>query len=306
MSNQRNTAGLDRFDRRILEVLQADGRISNQALAEAVNLSPSPCLRRVRALEAAGLITGYRAEVDARALGYGLVALLLISMDKHTPERFANFEARVAELPEVQEMPAHHRPGGRLSAAHRRGGHGRLPAAAAAAHHAHRGRLGRAFQLRAAPGDARPRAAAALTPGLARQPETWGRSADADGEIPPQAAGSRPFAIGPGMTSSPPPGRYERARRGARGRGSRPPGTARAAPQPVGTRAPQDRSPRQRPAAVARADTPDASPERPRAPTRMALPPHAAGRGTARSGVAAPIAGQRPAWAGIAHTRCDH
>src|SRR5699024_6846260 len=85
------------------KVLQTHGRISNQALAERVNLSPSPCLRRVRALEAAGLITGYRATVDTRALGYGLEALLLISMDQHTPERFAHFEARVAELPEVQE-----------------------------------------------------------------------------------------------------------------------------------------------------------------------------------------------------------
>ncbi|GAB3672469.1 Lrp/AsnC family transcriptional regulator [Salinisphaera aquimarina] len=103
MNDTRNTIDLDRFDRRILEILQQDGRISNQALAEQVNLSPSPCLRRVRALEAAGLITGYRALVDARALGYGLTALLLISMDAHTPERFAHFEARVAELPEVQE-----------------------------------------------------------------------------------------------------------------------------------------------------------------------------------------------------------
>lgn len=103
MTAERNRAELDRFDRRILEVLQSEGRISNQALAETVNLSPSPCLRRVRALEAAGLITGYRALVDPRRLGYGLTALLLISMDEHTPERFANFEARVAALPEVQE-----------------------------------------------------------------------------------------------------------------------------------------------------------------------------------------------------------
>ena len=94
---------LDRFDRHIVELLQADGRISNQALAEAVNLSPSPCLRRVRALEEAGVITGYHARVNDRALGYGLTALLLISMDKHTPERFEHFEARVAALPEVQE-----------------------------------------------------------------------------------------------------------------------------------------------------------------------------------------------------------
>lgn len=103
MTNEHNTPTLDRYDRHILEVLQTNGRISNQALAERVNLSPSPCLRRVRALEAAGLITGYRALVDARGLGYGLTVMLLISMDHHTPERFAHFEAKVAALPEVQE-----------------------------------------------------------------------------------------------------------------------------------------------------------------------------------------------------------
>lgn len=103
MGEQNNTLTLDRYDRQILEILQSDGRISNQALAERVNLSPSPCLRRVRALEAAGLITGYQARVDARRLGYGLTVMLLISMDQHTPERFAHFEAKVAALPEVQE-----------------------------------------------------------------------------------------------------------------------------------------------------------------------------------------------------------
>jgi Lrp/AsnC family leucine-responsive transcriptional regulator len=94
---------LDRYDRHILEVLQQDGRINNQDLAERIGLSPSPCLRRVRALEDAGLILGYRAQLDARKLGLSLMALLHISMDKHTPERFANFEAAVAVLPEVLE-----------------------------------------------------------------------------------------------------------------------------------------------------------------------------------------------------------
>jgi len=103
MTEARKLVELDRFDRGILETLQAHGRISNQALADTVNLSPSPCLRRVRTLEQAGFITGYRAQVDAQALGYGLTALLLISMDEHTPERFEHFEARIAALPEVQE-----------------------------------------------------------------------------------------------------------------------------------------------------------------------------------------------------------
>jgi len=94
---------LDRFDRQILEILQVEGRIPNQDLADRIGLSPSPCLRRVRALEDSGLITGYRAVLDAKKLGLSLIALVHISMDRHTPERFANFEASVGVLPEVLE-----------------------------------------------------------------------------------------------------------------------------------------------------------------------------------------------------------
>lgn len=94
---------LDRYDRQLLSVLQEDGRISNQDLADRIGLSPSPCLRRVRALEEAGLIKGYRALVDAKMLGLSLMALIHISMDQHTPERFKNFEAQVSEIPEVME-----------------------------------------------------------------------------------------------------------------------------------------------------------------------------------------------------------
>lgn len=94
---------LDGYDRRILDVLQQDGRISNQDLAERIGLSPSPCLRRVRALEDSGVIAGYRAILDARTLGLNLMALVHISMDRHTPERFAHFESRIADLPEVLE-----------------------------------------------------------------------------------------------------------------------------------------------------------------------------------------------------------
>ncbi|ARS53684.1 Lrp/AsnC family transcriptional regulator [Kushneria konosiri] len=103
MSERQPAIAIDRYDRHILEILQTEGRISNQALADRVGLSPSPCLRRVRALEESGLITGYQAQVDARRLGYRLMALVHISMDRHTPERFANFEQRVAALPEVIE-----------------------------------------------------------------------------------------------------------------------------------------------------------------------------------------------------------
>ena len=94
---------LDRYDRQILEILQNDGRISNQDLADRIGLSPSPCLRRVRTLEEAGLITGYRALLDAKKLGLSLMALIGISMDQHTPERFANLEASIAEIPEILE-----------------------------------------------------------------------------------------------------------------------------------------------------------------------------------------------------------
>jgi Lrp/AsnC family leucine-responsive transcriptional regulator len=94
---------IDRFDRQILQVIQQDGRISNQDLADRIGLSPSPCLRRVRALEEAGIVTGYRALVNAKALGYTLMALIYISMDKHTPERFEHFEKEISQISEVLE-----------------------------------------------------------------------------------------------------------------------------------------------------------------------------------------------------------
>lgn len=94
---------LDRYDRMILRVLQENARISNQDLADRIGLSPSPCLRRVRALEDAGVIKGYRAQVDAKALGYTLMALIYISMDKHTPDRFEHFEKEISQFSEVLE-----------------------------------------------------------------------------------------------------------------------------------------------------------------------------------------------------------
>ncbi|MDH5446988.1 MAG: Lrp/AsnC family transcriptional regulator [Gammaproteobacteria bacterium] len=94
---------LDRFDRQILSILQEDGRISNQDLADRIGLSPSPVLRRVRALEEAGLIRAYRALCDAKKLGLTLTALIHISMDRHTPERFENFERKISDLPEIME-----------------------------------------------------------------------------------------------------------------------------------------------------------------------------------------------------------
>lgn len=94
---------LDKFDRRILEELQKHGRISNQELADRIGLSPSPCLRRVRALEETGIIAGYRAMLDPKQVGLNLMAVLSISMDRHTPERFDGFESAIADMPEVLE-----------------------------------------------------------------------------------------------------------------------------------------------------------------------------------------------------------
>lgn len=94
---------LDRYDQRILTLLQENGRLSNLELADQIGLSASACLRRVRALEESGLIAGYRAMVDAQKLGLTLYALVHISMDRHTPERFAHFEEAVAQIPEVLE-----------------------------------------------------------------------------------------------------------------------------------------------------------------------------------------------------------
>ncbi len=94
---------LDRYDRQILHILQKEGRVSNQDLAEKIGLSQSPCLRRVRTLEENGLILGYRAIIDAKKLGLTMMALVHISLDKHTPERFEKFESEIASVPQILE-----------------------------------------------------------------------------------------------------------------------------------------------------------------------------------------------------------
>lgn len=101
MSNAK--INLDRIDIRILQQLQIDSNLSNLELADKVGLSASPCLRRVKALEEQGLIEGYRAHLSAKMLGLDLLALVSISMDKHTPERFQNFERLIGKCPEVLE-----------------------------------------------------------------------------------------------------------------------------------------------------------------------------------------------------------
>jgi Lrp/AsnC family leucine-responsive transcriptional regulator len=77
---------LDRIDRRMLEILQSEGRISNAALAERLHLSPSPCLRRLRALEHDGVIAGYRAVLDRPKLGLGLTVFVELKVDNHSDE----------------------------------------------------------------------------------------------------------------------------------------------------------------------------------------------------------------------------
>lgn len=103
MSSLKLNISLDRTDRRILDELQKDGAISNLELAEKVGLSPSPCSRRVKALQESGIIQKTVAVLDPKALDLDLVAMLSISMDRHTPERFENFEILVAGFPEVLE-----------------------------------------------------------------------------------------------------------------------------------------------------------------------------------------------------------
>ncbi len=94
---------LDEFDDRILRELGANGRISNLALAERVGLSASACLRRVSALEARGVITGYRARVDPGKLGIGFTAYVSVGLSLHTKAAQQAFEAAVARAPEVVE-----------------------------------------------------------------------------------------------------------------------------------------------------------------------------------------------------------
>lgn len=94
---------VDRIDRQILQELQRDGRLSNAELAERVGLTPSPCLRRVNRLEQDGVIRGYRARLDPAAVGRGFQAFVSVVMAKEDRPTVAEFERRIAELPEVVE-----------------------------------------------------------------------------------------------------------------------------------------------------------------------------------------------------------
>ncbi|AEV61409.1 Lrp/AsnC family transcriptional regulator [Pseudomonas sp. Lb2C1-1] len=92
---------LDTFDRKILVALQRDGRLSNVQLAEEIGLSPSPCLRRVRMLEEAGVIRGYQAVLDRDEVGLGLTIFVGVKVERHNDERAEAFRQAVTALPEV-------------------------------------------------------------------------------------------------------------------------------------------------------------------------------------------------------------
>ncbi len=94
---------LDRTDKRILAALQANARITNLELAEKVGLSPTPCARRVKQLEEAGVIERHVTLLNQQKIGLNITAMIGITMDRHTPERFESFEHQVRQFPEVIE-----------------------------------------------------------------------------------------------------------------------------------------------------------------------------------------------------------
>jgi Lrp/AsnC family leucine-responsive transcriptional regulator len=94
---------LDRTDKRILEAMQHNARISNLELADKIGLSPSPCSRRVKQLEDEGFIHRHVTLLNQHKLQLKLIAMVQVSMDRHTPDRFENFESKVISWQEVLE-----------------------------------------------------------------------------------------------------------------------------------------------------------------------------------------------------------
>ena len=92
---------IDEVDKKVLRLLQVDARISITELAERINLSATPCARRIKRLEDTGIITGYHTQTDAQKLGYPLAIFIAVSMDRHTAERFEQFERKVQSFDEV-------------------------------------------------------------------------------------------------------------------------------------------------------------------------------------------------------------
>ena len=96
-------AKLDKIDKKILQMLQADGRITNVDLAKEVGISAPPCLRRVRALEDAGFIKSYHAQIDPAVLGYSVTVFALVRLESQAEKDLEAFEKHMIELPMVRE-----------------------------------------------------------------------------------------------------------------------------------------------------------------------------------------------------------
>jgi DNA-binding Lrp family transcriptional regulator len=94
---------LDRIDLKILAALQADARMTNQALADAVGLSPSPCLQRVKRLEGRGILKGYLARVTLDGIAHSVTVIAAVSLESHARDQFDRFEAAAAAISELVE-----------------------------------------------------------------------------------------------------------------------------------------------------------------------------------------------------------
>lgn len=101
MSPAPTVPALDRTDLKILDALQTNGRLTNAELAERVGLSLSPCWRRLKRLEESGVITGYQALLDRKALGLGVTAFVRVDIERHTPAMERRFEESIADLDEI-------------------------------------------------------------------------------------------------------------------------------------------------------------------------------------------------------------
>ncbi len=94
---------MDSKDRQIIRALQHDGRMTNQDLAEKVNLSPSPCLRRLRNLEQSGVIKSYSPDVDAKAYGLPVTVFVRVTLENHSEDNVTHFERQVKDTNEILE-----------------------------------------------------------------------------------------------------------------------------------------------------------------------------------------------------------
>ncbi|MGK0273479.1 MAG: Lrp/AsnC family leucine-responsive transcriptional regulator [Cocleimonas sp.] len=94
---------MDKFDSQILGLIQKNGRLSNKDIADSIQLSAAPCLRRIKQLENDGIIEGYKAKLNAKKLGFKLLAFVHVTLEKHSPEHFDAFAKEIIHYKEVQE-----------------------------------------------------------------------------------------------------------------------------------------------------------------------------------------------------------